>query len=389
MGKNSPVVLSLGRANYEALIGRHGQWVRWRTSTICPCVEKNTQQPDPHCEKCGGRGAIYSYQPSQILQITAMVDTSGLIALEEEYINDSLVRVYDNEGRTLENAEKFGVYVYLNETNFVKGNYYNIILKRDTIQILKEAVLENAGGNFYKVPGIESTRLNIEGIYYTAPADIESIETVTDENNNEFSVSHYRLNLAYIPPKEETDAETGEKTEIYPVGKLTAKNIRYIPPFTFAVLNQILNKMDLAQMEKTGGEAVVTFPYSCDVSENDVLTVLAGTITQKSIIVRQKKDTDVLGAFFVEKIEKIIGNDNAEYINGVDYILIGTNGIKWLTDNKPETGTGYSVTYRVFPTYIVVKNIPQLRSSEDQRFPKKAIVKLFTSYSEKRGVNRQ
>ena len=142
-------------------------------------------------------------------------------------------------------------------------------------------------------------------------------------------------------------------------------------------------------MEMSGGEAVVTFPYSCDVSENDVLTVLAGTITQKAIIVRQKKDTDVLGAFFVEKIDKILGKNDTEFVNGIDYILVGTNGIKWLGENKPETGEGYSVTYRVFPTYIVVKNIPQLRSSEDQRFPKKAIVKLFTSYSEKRGVNRQ
>lgn len=185
------------------------------------------------------------------------------------------------------------------------------------------------------------------------------------------------------------DGETGEEKTVAPTGNLTAKNVKYVPPFIFAVLNQNLSKVDMAQMERSGGDAVVSFPYSCDVSENDVLTVLAGTITQKSLIVHTKIDYDVLPAFFVESIVKIIGKGDTEFVAGVDYALVGTNYIKWLGDNKPSVGEGYSVTYRVYPTYTVVKDIPQLRSSENQRFPKKAVVKLFTSYSEMRGVNRQ
>ena len=141
-------------------------------------------------------------------------------------------------------------------------------------------------------------------------------------------------------------------------------------------------------MEAGYGDAVVTFPYSCDVSENDVLTVLAGTITQKSMIVRTKKDYDTIPAFFIESIVKIIGKES-EFENGVDYVLVGTNSIKWISENKPDSGEGYSIIYKVYPTYTVVKNIPQLRSSENQRFPKKAIVQLMSSYSETRGVNRQ
>ena len=93
------------------------------------------------------------------------------------------------------------------------------------------------------------------------------------------------------------------------------------------MLNQNLNKADFAQMEAAHGDAVVTFPYSCDVSENDMLTVLAGTITQKSMVVHTKEDYDVLPAFFVESIVKIIGKEK-EFENGVDYVLIGTNDIK-------------------------------------------------------------
>lgn len=39
LGKNSAVVLSLGKENYEALIERHGQWIRWRVATKCSCVD--------------------------------------------------------------------------------------------------------------------------------------------------------------------------------------------------------------------------------------------------------------------------------------------------------------------------------------------------------------
>jgi hypothetical protein len=38
LGRNSPVVLSLGKANFEAMIDRHGQWVRWRVARKCPCL---------------------------------------------------------------------------------------------------------------------------------------------------------------------------------------------------------------------------------------------------------------------------------------------------------------------------------------------------------------
>ena len=388
LGENSPVVLSLGRGNYEALIKRHGQWVRWRTSSMCPCVEKSTQQPDPHCEKCGGCGYIYGYQNSQILQVTATVDMNGILDVGAGYLSDSLVKVYDNNGRKFTEAEKFGQYISLNAKNLTKGTYYNVVLRRDIAKILESAVLEDCGGNYYKIPGIESERLNIEGIYYTAPSDVVSIESVVDENGEEFNVEQYRLNLAYIPPKIVEDEETGEESKVYPTGKLTAKNVKYIEPFIFAVLNQNLNKADIAQMEKASGDAVVSFPYSCDVSENDVLTVLAGTITQKSMIVRTKLENDEIPAFFVESIVQIVGKDK-EFENGTDYVLVGTNSIKWISDNKPKSGEGYSVTYKVYPTYTVVMNIPQLRSSENQRFPKKAVVKLMSSYSAKRGVNQQ
>lgn len=62
LGKNTPVKLSLGKANYEALLSRHGQWIRWKTATKCSCIQYGSMQPDIKCPICKGRGITYSYQ---------------------------------------------------------------------------------------------------------------------------------------------------------------------------------------------------------------------------------------------------------------------------------------------------------------------------------------
>ena len=66
LGKNTPIQFSLGKSNYEALIDRHGQWLRWRIAEKCSCVKGITMQPDIHCKFCAGRGYTYTYLKNMI-----------------------------------------------------------------------------------------------------------------------------------------------------------------------------------------------------------------------------------------------------------------------------------------------------------------------------------
>lgn len=388
LGKNSPVQLSLGRENYEALIERHGQWIRWRVASKCACVNPSTFQPDIHCRRCGGRGVIYSFQPRQTIQTTVMAgSTDGILEIDSSYEKDSLVKVYDSTGNIF-SAEKNGVYVVLGDAETAKGSYYNIILERDNLQELAETAMHYDNG-YYSLDGMESTKASIDGVYYSAPGDIISIERIVDANGEEFEPEEFRLNKVLLKAKTaEVTEESSEETVIEPVEPLLAQGVRYVPPYVFALLSQNLSRGDLAAMTEAQGDAVCTFPYSCDVAENDVLTVLAGTITQKDVQARTGGATDPLPAFFVSEIVGITAHDGREFTEGEDFVLYGTNSIKWLTDCLG-AGDGYSVTYRIYPTYTVVRNIPQLRSSENQRFPKKAVVKYMNSYSDRRRVNRQ
>lgn len=261
------------------------------------------------------------------------------------------------------------------------------------------SVTEKLNGGFYRVPGLISQKANLEGVYYSAPADIVSIVKIMDANNLEYEAKEFRLDTFRIEPHTEIhiDEETGEKTtEIIPIQEPVAvMGVSYIPPFIFALLNQNLSKMDAQAVVDTSGDGVVSFPYGYNVSNDDILTVMAGSYTQKDVIPRSNYITDTIGVDFVYSIIQctgIIDGEIVEYIEGKDFVLVGTNKIKWLDNsdsNYPLIGEPYSITYNVLPTYKVVKQIPQLRTSENQRFPKKAVVKLCTSYSENAKQNRQ
>lgn len=388
LGKNSPVVLSLGKENYEALIDRHGQWTRWRVATKCTCVKKNSMQPDIHCNKCGGLGVVYGYQKNKIVTTTVMVtDDTGIIEIDSEYTNSLLVKVYDNSGVVYENADKVGNFINLNTISLpCKGVYINVVMTETVLKSLESAETDSIGCGYYRVKGLKSYKNSINGLYHSAPADIISIGTITDANGRTYTAQELRQDCFYI--ERQTEVVDGEETEVLIAEPVTVNNVAYIPPFTFVLLNQNISKSDAQVMQELNGDAVLTFPYNLDVSNDDVLTVLSGTYTQKSVQTKKQADYDVIPAYFVDKVTACFG-DEREYFSEIDFILVGTNRIKWICVDKPEDGETYSITYKVYPTYKVVKAIPQIRTSENQRMPKKAIVKLYDTYGETRGINKQ
>lgn len=379
LSKNSPVQLELGRENYEALIERHGQWVRWRVASKCPCIKANTQQPDIHCKKCGGLGVLYGYQKQATVSQTVMVcDSSGIIELDRAFIDCLLTRCYDNAGNVYENAKKTGTFVMLNAERLpAKGAYVTAVMTKDVLKTVEHTTAESIGNGYYRVAGLRSSRTKTEGLYHTAPGDIENIGTVRDTEGNTYEVGEIRQDCIFIKDLPEVPPKT-----------LLIEQVQYILPFTFVILNQNLSKSDAQVMQDNNGDAVLTFPYTFDVSADDVITVLSGTYTQKSVVAKKDAEYDVIPAYFVDGIVKCSGKER-DYMEGTDFILCGTNYLKWLCDDRPEDGEGYAITYKVYPTYKVVKTIPQIRTSENQRMPKKAVIKLYDTYGEARGLNRK
>ena len=379
LGKDSPVVLNLGKDNYEALIERHGQWVRWRKAVKCPCAQKETMQPDPHCPRCAGTGIFYTHQKELVVTQTVGVhDGSGILEVSEEYETAELDVVYDHDGRKYP-AEKNGIYISI-ENPPQKGTYLYVVMTMETARHISKAGCENAGGGYYRINGLRSRRAGIDGLFQTAPGDIMKIGKIIDAAGNEWEADEMRTDMFTVKPLKEGPPI---------IEPLAVYGVEYIPPFIFALMSQNLKKPDEKELVGANGDAICTFPYNCDVGDSDILTVLAGSYTQKEVINRVKfGGCDVLGAYFVMDVSSCIGKAR-EYRKGADFILAGTNRIKWLCEDAPAPGEAYSISCQVCPTYRVIKAIPQIRTSENQRLPKKAVVQLYSAYGEKRGVNRQ
>lgn len=390
LGKESPIQLTLGKENYEALIERHGQWVRWRVASKCPCVKPSTQQPDIHCKKCGGLGITYGYQDKAVISQTVMVkDTSGILELSEEYKDCPLIKCYDNSGVAYEKATKTDNYLMLNtETLPDKGVYVTAVMTQKILKTLENTTCKAMGNGYYRVEGLRSSKTSTEGLYHTVPGDIENIGDVYDDEGNIFNVSEIRQDCIYIDVLETTDKESGESITIAPPDTLNVKSVDYLPPFTFVILNQNINTADAQTMQEVNGDAVMSFPYAYDVASDDVITVLSGTYTNKKVVIKKDAEYDVIPDYFVDEVVTCIGLER-NYVQGTDFILCGTNYLKWICADCPEDGEAYTITYKVFPTYKVVKNIPQIRTSENQRMPKKAIIKLYDTYGESRGLNKK
>jgi hypothetical protein len=330
---------------------------------------------DIHCERCGGSGFIYTYQKDiTVTQTVGVNDTSGIIEVSKEYEEAHLEMVCDHEGKNY-NAEKTGVFISLSNPPR-KGIYLFVVMSMDIVKKLDTADCESAGGGYYRISGLQSRRAGIDGIYYSAPGDVVKIGTITDTTGKEYQARELRLDMFYIETPDEL------------VEPVIVKDVSYIPPFIFALSSQEISKADAEAMVQVQGEAVLTFPYNLNVGEGDILTAFAGSYPQKDIMTRVEGADDTIGAYFVMDISSCIGKKR-DYIKGKDYILAGTNRIKWLCDDAPLYGEAYSISYSIYPTYRVVKSIPQIRTSENQRLPKKAIVKLFSTYAENKRINQQ
>ncbi|MGP1414498.1 MAG: hypothetical protein ACTTJ6_01005 [Treponema sp.] len=122
-----------------------------------------------------------------------------------------------------------------------------------------------------------------------------------------------------------------------------------------------------------------------DVSENDIITVLTGHTTNK-IVMKKVLGDDVIPEYFVENIVSLETKDKS-YNEGKDFIIVGTNKIHWIVDEKPKQQENMSITFRYNPTYRVSQSIANLRTSENQRLPKKVILKQLSTFQESRGVS--
>ena len=343
LGKNSPITLSLGN------------------------------QPDIHCKKCGGSGDIYDYQTSFISSFRASV-VDGIIELPDDNRDCEVKKIYNYKGFEYP-FEKSDKYIKIDDkaVPLTKGESVDIVFTSSLIARIDKIMATRICKGFYCFTDLQEDASTIEGVYYKIKYDLISIKNLNTLTGSFIKVKNYYKNCIEI---EEQDEDYQE---------LIAYKVEYIKPLKFVVLSQNFNKETLYLVQKHNGEAVCTFPYMYDVSENDIITVLTGHMINK-IVMKKVLGDDVIPEYFVENIVSLETKDKS-YEEGKDFILVGTNRIHWITSEKPKQQENMSITFRYNPTYRVAQSIANLRTSENQRLPRKVILKQLSTFQESRGVN--
>lgn len=364
LGRNSPIPLEGEPKKYEGLIVRHGQWVRWASARKCPCV-LSTNRPDPRCPKCRGTGWRYSFQiDEEDMAIEAQVVDESTIELPFEVEASRVLLIQDGAGTVYTMSGAYGSFLKVRET-FPGGRgmvYVSVLQDR-------RKRLEGLHGVYIGHGVVQIGMLEYQNPWARIPLDILSVDAVRRQSGSslvveDFSVDKIVVNTALEEP------DVGEALDVA---------LAYMPPYRVAIVNQAISLMDQKNLQDVGGDAMAVFPFSYKVSEMDTITSWASTQVRKKILRKADSDLDTLPDLFVSRVLHLEDIDRT-YTEGQHFVVWDRNTIRWIVDEsaRPPVGKFFSIEYVANATYRVMQQFPNIRASENKRFPQRVGVKLET-----------
>lgn len=368
LGKHSPVKLQFNKPNFEALIERHGQYTRWLASKPCPCVDTNSRT-DPNCPLCGGSGYRYDQTKGYKTGFRGTV-MDGLIAMPAEYLHATVVSIRDRHNKVYPFEQLSPELIAVtapsanNEVMEVEVSVPLVKHLEGTYRALQVTV------NHYVVEDLLTPAPTNEGQYHRMACDIVSVQSLKTTAGEEAPIIGFRRNTI---------------TALSSEPELMVTGIDYLEPVVLLILSQELSKEDFNVLQTLQGSAVCTYPYHYGLSQGDILTVLAGCMTGKQVM--RHGEVDTIPAHFVEAVA-VCETKSRAYVEGIDFVIAGCNQMHWI-GAQPEYGEMLALVYTYYPTYQVLQELPMLRTSENQRLPRKCVIKLLSGFMDNRGLQWQ
>jgi hypothetical protein len=355
LGENTPIKLSLTRENFNALIGRHAQPIRWLVSAKCPCIT-DTQKVDPNCPYCKGNGQTYSVQTesTRVETITAPID--GVIPIED------VIWVRDFSGNEYTITSK-DCYAYVD--GVLKGRQYQVMYK-ESVKLSGSGTATYIDDKLYRID------LPVEIQFGTVYGDLLSVSAKA--NGSDLTVTEIFRNCFEI------------SDDILPTDVVTVE-YEYVNPFQFALINNNFSKEIQKFLVEKSGDGIMIFPQRWEVDSGDIVVALNSTQIHKEVV-RCTGTIDTLPNFYLYELKSsyAIRNDvKHEFIPYVDYVLYKSNQIKWISANKPTPGEQVSFSYAYNTVYKVMQDQPDPRTSENNRFPRKVALKLMAGHNRREG----
>jgi hypothetical protein len=371
--RNTPgsIAVPQTRDAYERVLSHHGQWFRWTKGFLCPCLSEVTQQPDPQCNVCGGRGFIYRNPRSfKILYEFPRHDVLGRVYLEYPLWNNDInsVEVRDKNGNVMPLGVQPPDYSYIQLAGSSFPYPFEPMTARYEAALLLNAVGENSevvATNTLRPAGPQ--KLTEEGKIVSGA--VELVTRVYNASRGEtYTVSSINKDYVYLTSMGTWQA--GDTLEV---------DYSYTPPLSL-VMYGISQKMRWERSYIADeANAVLVTPYYLRPRPEDLFTALSQEQGAEEIIDPAPLGNDVLHRFFdVASIEAVIRKDGYQYDPVADVRLFGRNELQWIT-TKPTQRCVVVLTYH--PTYRGLSNLPSVRNSENKSFAIRTSVVMFDRVS--------
>lgn len=354
LGEITPIKLQLTRESFNAAIGRHHQPIRWLVAVNCPCIGEN-QRVDANCPLCHGKRVSYITPTTseRVETFTAVID--GVIE------QDNVIWIRDFTGKEYTITDHECV-TYVDGVK--KGQQYQVKYVEDVTQT-GSGIAQYIADKLYRIDlptqvafgDVQGDLLKVTASFNGSPL------TVTTLFRNCFEISDT------INPGDQVDV-------VY----------EYINPFEFLLLSQNLQKSDQRYLIDNSGDAMLTFPQRWEIYTNDIIIALNATQIKKHIF-ESTGDIDYLPSAYLGELKQAYSIRNEvkhNYIPYVDFTLYKGNRIKWI-QNKPDPGEQVSITYSYYIVYKVMGDMPAPRTSENNRFPRKVALKVYTDINSREG----
>jgi len=355
LGKNSPVKITTGKDNYEGLISRHGQLVRWRQALKCPCVGANGR-PDLKCSVCGGEGWRYQFQKDIEETIPVAAVDNDMLELPETRKDAEILGICNYAGVVYPPASRYGRYIRTMPGFIHRGDRADVVINRTLLRTLGSCPLTYVGNGRFE-------------------ADIGSGDIIAARN---FSLSGKSV-LAV--------RRNGVLTDVadQPEGIVAYADLEVLDPPTFVIVNQQAKEPDARFVAGVGGSASMSFPGAFKIGQGDVVTALSARQVGKALLTHQG-GFDTIPEFYVAAIDHI-ETTSKTFVRGTDYDLWGDNLIRWVPGkDAPKVGEAIVVLYQASPTYRVLQEFPASRSSENLDLPRRVALALLSTYSPRKGL---
>lgn len=370
LGRNTPVFNIEGDPQkYNGLIERHGTLARVMRARKCPCI-KSSGSPDLYCKLCKGDGFIHEFQRKFLafeedadirsdrevvypfmVPILEPISVERMLAPEAGGIVKYTINSFDSNTITIAGSPLPYHYNQMRVSHYFDGYTFasqDVVDVNDITYTLTTTQTRYDG---------EYRNSNVTNVHGDIALVTEVKNIVTGYIYKDYT---FRKNVIQIGSREPK-----------PVQGQIVVSYHFVEPTL--VLPQSLdttNEKDNWNTDMTAGRVMIGMKYWYEISEGDLITLLAVEL-YKDVIITHNASTgvDKLNEFDIVRLDdEIIDEDGIHYINNVDFVLKPFRDIAWM-GKQPKQGKKFSVRFSYRPTYIVFLNNPTPNALENKKYP--------------------